>query len=53
MKATFYIINGGPISNWCIGANRHDGLQCGDAYLNWDQIRQLDRSDSLQLLATP
>ena len=49
-KATFYIIDGGPSSNWCIGASRryNDPSQsasgCGDAYLNWDQIRQLDAS---------
>jgi len=50
MKATFYIIDGGPDSQWCIGANRryNDPSQpstgCGDAYLDWDQIRQLDTS---------
>ncbi len=46
MKATFYIINGGAQSGWCIGAGRHfDQPQaCGDAYLSWDQIRQLDHS---------
>lgn len=50
MKATFYIIDGGVASNWCIGAGRryNDPLQpasgCGDAYMNWDQIRELDRS---------
>jgi peptidoglycan/xylan/chitin deacetylase (PgdA/CDA1 family) len=50
MKATFYIINGGPASLWCIGAGRqyHLSIQpqggCGDAYLTWDQVRQLDRS---------
>ena len=50
MKATFYIIDGGAGSNWCIGANRryNDPSQpttgCGDAYLTWDQIRQLDDS---------
>ncbi len=50
MKATFYIINGGPASRWCIGAGRRygDPLQppsgCGDAYLTWDQVRQLDHS---------
>jgi len=50
MKATFYIVNGGPISNWCIGASRRydDPSQqlggCGDVYLNWDQIRLLDQS---------
>jgi len=50
MKATFYIINGGPASLWCIGAGRqyHLSIQpqggCGDGYLNWDQVRQLDKS---------
>jgi peptidoglycan/xylan/chitin deacetylase (PgdA/CDA1 family) len=50
MKATFYIIDGGPLSNWCIGAGRQYNLPsqppngCGDAYLNWDQVRQLDQS---------
>jgi peptidoglycan/xylan/chitin deacetylase (PgdA/CDA1 family) len=50
MKATFYIINGGAMSNWCIGAGRHYGDPsqppggCGDSYLNWDQVRLLDRS---------
>ena len=50
MKATFYIVNGGPSSHWCIGASRryNDPSQqtggCGDTYLNWDQIRELDRS---------
>jgi peptidoglycan/xylan/chitin deacetylase (PgdA/CDA1 family) len=50
MKATFYIINGGADSKWCIGANRryNDPAQppegCGDAYLSWDQIRTLDQS---------
>ncbi|HVQ44148.1 MAG TPA: polysaccharide deacetylase family protein [Candidatus Saccharimonadia bacterium] len=49
MKATFYIITGGAQSKWCIGAGRRygDALQprggCGDAYLTWDQIRELDR----------
>ncbi len=50
LKATFYIINGGAESKWCIGAGRryHDPLQpmsgCGDSYLNWNEVRQLDRS---------
>jgi peptidoglycan/xylan/chitin deacetylase (PgdA/CDA1 family) len=50
MKATFYIIDGGPGSQWCIGAGRryNDPSQppsgCGDAYLTWDQVRQLDAS---------
>lgn len=50
MKATFYIINGGDASQWCIGSGRHynDPVQppggCGDAYLSWDQVRLLDQS---------
>jgi peptidoglycan/xylan/chitin deacetylase (PgdA/CDA1 family) len=50
MKATYYIINGGAKSNWCIGAGRryNDPSQppsgCGDAYLSWDQVRTLDQS---------
>ncbi len=43
MKATFYIIDGGEASHYCIGANRSNAT-CGDNYLNWDQIRQLDAS---------
>jgi peptidoglycan/xylan/chitin deacetylase (PgdA/CDA1 family) len=50
MRATFYIIDGGAESRWCIGAGRRYGDPsqppggCGDAYLTWDQVRQLDRS---------
>ena len=50
MKATFYVINGGQSSGWCIGADRRygDPIQpgggCGDTYMNWNQIRDLDRS---------
>ena len=50
MKATFYILNGGEESKWCIGAGRQYGLPvqppggCGDAYLSWDQVRMLDRA---------
>jgi peptidoglycan/xylan/chitin deacetylase (PgdA/CDA1 family) len=50
VRATFYIIAGGEASAWCLGASRRygDPVQppggCGDAYLNWDQVRELDRS---------
>lgn len=50
MRATFYIISGGQRSHWCIGVNRrqHDPSQppggCGDSYLSWSQIKQLDAS---------
>lgn len=43
MKATFYIITGGEASRGCIGANRTN-TTCGDDYLSWDQIRELDSS---------
>jgi peptidoglycan/xylan/chitin deacetylase (PgdA/CDA1 family) len=43
MKATFFIIDGGAASDYCIGANRHPG-PCGNAYLTWSQIKQLDRN---------
>lgn len=48
MKATFYIIDGGPRSNYCIGANRTN-MSCGDAYMSWDQIRQLDQSGLIEI----
>ena len=49
MKATFYIITGGALSNWCIGAGRLYNLPqqqggCGDAYLSWSEIINLDKS---------
>lgn len=44
LKATFFIIDGGAASNYCIGANRHQGASCGDAYLTWDQIKTLDHN---------
>ena len=55
MKATFYIINGGQESDWCIGAGRQYHLPsqppggCGDGYLTWDQIRQLDKSGLIDI----
>lgn len=51
MKATYYIINGGERSQYCIGSNRHDGAPCGDAYLSWEQVRQLDRSGIITIAA--
>ncbi len=55
LPATFYIITGGAASNWCIGAGRryNDPAQppqgCGDAYLSWDQIRDLDRGSLITI----
>jgi peptidoglycan/xylan/chitin deacetylase (PgdA/CDA1 family) len=57
MPATFYIIDGGAASQWCIGAGRRygDPLQpasgCGDAYLTWQQVRQLDQSGLITIAA--
>jgi len=42
MKATLYVINGGEASKWCIGAYAKSLPGC-ESYLNWDQIRELDR----------
>lgn len=46
MKATFYIINSGEKSHYCIGSGRRydQGYGCGDAYLSWDQVKRLDQS---------
>jgi peptidoglycan/xylan/chitin deacetylase (PgdA/CDA1 family) len=49
MKATYYIIDGGAASNWCIGTNRNYSLNCGDGYLNVDQLRELDSSGIITL----
>ncbi len=42
MKATLFMIVGGAASNWCIGANAK-GLPGCESYLNWDQLRALDK----------
>lgn len=41
MKATFYIIDAGEASGYCIGAGRRPA-PCGDGYLTWDQVRSID-----------
>lgn len=53
MKATFYLITGGEASRWCIGIERRfdQGYGCGDAYLSWDQVVQLDRSGLIEIAA--
>lgn len=50
MKATYYIINGGPGSQYCIGSNRRPA-PCGDAYLSWDEVRTLDKSGLITIAA--
>lgn len=42
VKATLYVINGGEASKWCIGAGAKKLPGC-EAYLSWNQIRDLDR----------
>ena len=55
MPATFYIINGSAGSNWCIGAGRKYHLPsqpaggCGDDYLTWSQVKQLDESGLISI----
>ncbi len=53
MKATYYIIVGGAASNYCIGAGRNysQAIGCGDAYLTWDQVRELDKSGLITIAA--
>lgn len=48
VKATFYVIIGGQLSEGCIGLERqrHD---CGDAYLNWSQIETMSQSDLVEI----
>jgi peptidoglycan/xylan/chitin deacetylase (PgdA/CDA1 family) len=48
MKATFYIIVGGDNSDWCIGAERRN-LTCGDAYMNWGEIKKLSDSGLIEI----
>lgn len=54
-KATFYIITSGEASRWCVGSGRryNDPVQppggCGDSYMNWDEVRTLDRSGLIEV----
>lgn len=43
LKATLFLSTGGEASSWCIGANRTN-TTCGDSYLTWDQVKQMDAS---------
>lgn len=53
MKATFYIITSGEATRWCIGVDRRydQNPGCGDAYMNWDEISQLDHSGLIEIAA--
>lgn len=48
MQATFYIMPGGEISQWCVGADRHK-QDCGDSYLNWAEIIMLSNSGLIEI----
>lgn len=48
MPATFYVMPGGELSGWCVGAERHNH-SCGDSYLNWDEIRMLAKSNLIEI----
>lgn len=48
MKATFYIIIGGELSNWCIGAERKN-FSCGDGYMTWPEIINLKNSGLIEI----
>ncbi len=50
MKATFYMIIGGPKSLGCIGITRSN-FNCGDDYMNWAQLKQLSQSNSIEIAA--
>lgn len=53
MKATYYIITSGEASRWCIGVGRKydQNPSCGDDYMNWDDISQLDHSGLIEIAA--
>lgn len=48
MPATFYVMPGGELSGWCVGAERHNH-SCGDSYLNWEEIRMLAKSNLIEI----
>lgn len=48
MVATFYIMPGGELSGWCVGADRHS-LDCGDSYLNWSEIKAIGDSGLIEI----
>lgn len=50
-QAVFYIFPGSQVSGNCIGIDRiyDESHQCGDIYLNWEQIKQLDSSGIIEI----
>ncbi|MSR68530.1 polysaccharide deacetylase family protein [Candidatus Saccharibacteria bacterium] len=47
-KSTFYVLIGGELSTWCIGAGR-TATTCGDSYLNWEQLKSLQGSGLIEI----
>lgn len=48
IPATFYVMPGGELSQWCVGADRHNQA-CGDSYLNWTEIIMLSNSGLIEI----
>lgn len=48
MPATFYVMPGGELSGWCVGADRQN-LKCGDSYMNWAEITMISDSGLIEI----
>ncbi len=48
MPATFYVMPGGELSGWCVGADRQN-IECGDSYLNWGEIKMISDSGLIEI----
>jgi len=46
--ATFYVMPGGELSQWCLGADRLN-QSCGDSYMNWADIKMLSDSGLIEI----
>ncbi len=49
MRATFYLILGRNQSGFCLGILQDHHAGCADTYLNWDQVKMLDRSGLIEI----
>lgn len=48
LKSTFYIIIGSRNSGWCLGVEKKAN-NCGDAYMNWDEIKSIASSGLVEI----
>jgi peptidoglycan/xylan/chitin deacetylase (PgdA/CDA1 family) len=48
INGTFYIMAGGELSQGCLGAARNR-TDCGDSYLNWDEIKEIAKSPFVEI----